>query len=162
MKHYPLQTLLKLREHRAEVARREVLERKREAQRCRDECTRIEGEIIALEFERGQQRGRLLDPPPPGVAWPVALAQREAHVDWLQTQAEAARQRLFKAQEVLRQAEEVLQQARDAFFRAKARQDALEKRKDIWRGDQHALELRQEEAAVDDLPMARQPFSGLH
>ncbi len=157
MKRYPLHTLIKLREHRTQTARLLVLERQRAVQACRDACLAIEGEIIALEFERGEQRKRLLDPPKPGVPWPSALAQREAHIDLLGEQAETARQRLFKAQEKLREAEFALAEARAAFFRAKARQDALEKRRDLWRGEQFALAARQEERATDDLLQARHP-----
>lgn len=155
MKRYPLQTLIRLREHRTEAARQRVLERQREAQACRDACLKVEGEIIALDFEQKQQRGRMLDAPPPGVPWPNALAQREAHIDLLGEQAEAARQRLFKAQETLRAAELAVAEARTAFFKAKARLDALEKRRDVWRGEQDVIELRQEEGAAEDLLQAR-------
>jgi hypothetical protein len=144
MKRYPLQTLVRLREHRTEAARMLVLERQRAAQACRDACTKIEGEIIALQFEQKQQRSRLLVPPPPGVPWSSALAQREA-----------ARQRLFKAQAALRDAENALAEARTAFFRAKARQDALEKRRDLWRGEQFVIDARREEDAAEDLQQAR-------
>ena len=155
MKRYPLQTLIRLREHRTEAARQRVLERQREAQACRDACLKVEGEIIALDFEQKQQRGRMLDAPPPGVPWPNALAQREALFDLLGEQAEAARQRLFKAQETLRAAELAVAEARTAFFKAKARLDALEKRRDVWRGEQDVIELRQEEGAAEDLLQAR-------
>jgi hypothetical protein len=155
MKRYPLHTLIKLREHRTEAARLRVLERQRTVQACRDACLMIEGEIIALEFERGQQRQRLLDPPKAGESWPGALAQREAHIDLLGEQADAARQRLFKAQEKLREAELALADARAAFFRTKARQDALEKRRDVWRDEQSALAARLEERATDDLLQMR-------
>lgn len=154
MKRYPLHVLVKLREHRTETARQLLLERQRAAQACRDACTLIEGEIIALQVERGEQRRRLLDPQA-GSPWPTVLAQREAHIDLLGEQAEAARQRLFKAQETLRQAELALAEARAAFFRAKARQDALEKRRDVWRGEQFAFAARVEERATDDLLQAR-------
>ena len=66
MKRYPLHVLVKLREHRTETARQLLLERQRAAQACRDACVAIEGEIVALQFEQGQQRQRLLDPPPAG------------------------------------------------------------------------------------------------
>ena len=155
MKRYPLQTLVRLREHRTEAARQRVLERQREAQACRDACLRVEGEIIALDSAQRQQRGRMLDPPPPGVPWPNALAQREAHIDLLGEQAEAARQRLCKAQDTLRTAELAVAEARTAFFQAKARLDALEKRRDVWRGEQNVIELRQEEGAAEDLLQAR-------
>ena len=155
MKRYPLHTLVKLRVHRAEAARLNVLERQREAQACRDACLQVEGEIIALDFEQKQQRARLLDPPPPGVPWANALAQREAHIDLLGERAEAARQRLFKAQEALRAAEAAVAEARTDFFRAKARLDALEKRREVWRGEQDAHELRREEGAAEDLLQAR-------
>lgn len=155
MKRYPLQTLVRLREHRVEAARQQVLERQREARECQDACVRVEGEIIALDFEQKQQRARLLDPPPPGVPWPNAMAQREAHIGLLGEQAEAARQRLFKAQEVLRAAEAAVAEARTAFFRAKARLDALAKRRDVWRGEQAMIEARQEEGAAEDLLQAR-------
>lgn len=155
MKRYPLHTLIKLREHRTAAARQLLLERQRAVQACRDACLVIEGEIIALQFERGEQRKRLLDPPGAGIPWPSALAQREAHIELLGEQAEAARQRLFKAQEKLREAELALAEARAAFFRAKARQDALEKRRDVWRGEQFALDARREERATDDLLQAR-------
>ncbi|MEN1960438.1 hypothetical protein WCE41_08930 [Luteimonas sp. MJ246] len=155
MKRYPLQTLVRLREHRTEAARQRVLERQREAQACRDACQAIEGEISALHAEQTQQRARMLDPPPPGVPWPNALAQREAHIDLLGEQAEAARQRLLKAQDTLRAAEAAVAEARTAFFRAQARLDALQKRRDVWRGEQSVLEARQEESASEDLLQAR-------
>lgn len=155
MKRYPLQTLIKLREHRTEAARQRVLERQREAQACRDACTRVQAEITGLGNERRSQRARLLDPPPPGVPWPNALAQREAHIELLGERAEAARQRLAKAQEALRAAEAAVAEARTEFFRAKARLDALEKRRDVWRGEQSVLEARQEEGAAEDLLQAR-------
>ena len=66
-----------------------------------------------------------------------------------------AQQRLSKAQEAVRQAESVLQEARDAFFRAKGRQDALEKRRDLWKREQRGLFERQEEATNEDLMQAR-------
>ena len=83
------------------------------------------------------------------------MAQREAHIDLLDERIGAARQRLGQAEEALRQAEAALQAARDAFFRAKGREDALEKRRDIWRDDQRNAQVRQEEALTDDLLQAR-------
>lgn len=152
---YPLQTLLQLREHRTEKARQALLEQQRVVQACRDECTRIEGEIADLARERQQQRGQLLAPPPPGLAWPAALAQREHHIDHLADLAVAARQRLTAAQQRLREAEAALEQARQAFFRAKSRQDALEKRKDVWTREQRTIESRREEAMAAELGSAR-------
>jgi hypothetical protein len=159
VKRFPLQTLIRLRAHRTETARQLVLERQRAAQACRDACVQIEGEIIALEFEQREQRRRLFAPVPAVAmaALPdaMALAQREAHIDLLGEQAEAARQRLFKAQETLRQAELAVAEARTAFLRARARQDALEKRQDLWRGEQRLLAVQQEESLTDDLLQAR-------
>lgn len=155
MKRYPLQTLIKLRAHRTELARKAVLERQREARACRDECARIEGEIDALRQERSGQRMRLLDPPPPGAPWSMVLEQREAHIDLLGEQVEAACQRLQQAQQRLQAAERALEEAKRAFFRAKAREDALEKRRDVWRDEQVALETRKEEDAAADLSLAR-------
>jgi len=155
MKRYPLHTLLRLREHRTEAARQVVLEKQRAVQACRDACTRIEHEIVQLGNERAQQRARLLDPPPPGVDWATVLAQREAHVDWLGGQIVAAQQRLAQAQKALQDAERALAKAREDFFRAKARQEALEKRRDTWRGEQRALEDRKDEDIAADLLLAR-------
>ena len=155
MKRYPLQTLIQLRAHRTEAARMVVLEKQRAALACREACTRIEGEITGLQRDRAGHRARLLDPPPAGVPWPAALSQREAHIDLLAEQVIAAQQRLSQAQDTLRKAEAAVQEARDAFFRAKARQDALEKRRDVWRGEQASLAARQEEAITDDLLQAR-------
>ena len=97
----------------------------------------------------------MLDPPPPGIPFPLALEQREAHIDWLGEQEQAARQRLQLAQQKLQLAEQALAEAMQAFFRAKAREDALEKRKALWRGEVIALEARQEEDAAADLVQAR-------
>src|SRR3546814_11105141 len=69
--------------------------------------------------------------------------------------SEAARERLAQAHKALQAAERELVEAREAFFRAKARQEALEKRRDSWRGEQRALEARQEEDITADLLMAR-------
>src|SRR3546814_12084937 len=68
---------------------------------------------------------------------------------------EAARERRAQAHKALQAAERELVEAREAFFRAKARQEALEKRRDSWRGDQRTLEARQEEDITADLLMAR-------
>lgn len=155
MKRYPLQTLLRLREHRTEAARQAVLEQQRVVQARREACTRIEEEILQLCDLRQGQRERLLDPPPPGVDWSTVLAQREAHIEWLGLQVEAARQRLAQAQQALQEAEQELARRRDAFFRAKARQEALEKRRQGWCVEQRALEARQEEDAAADLLLAR-------
>ncbi|VXB17472.1 conserved hypothetical protein [Luteimonas sp. 9C] len=155
MKRYPLQTLLQLREHRTEAARLVVLEKQRALQQCIEACTRVQGELTRLERDRSGHRTRLLDPPPPGVPWPAALTQREAHIDLLGEQIVGAQQRLSKAQETVRQAEAALQEARDAFFRAKGRQDALEKRRDLWKREQRGLFERQEEATNEDLLQAR-------
>lgn len=155
MKRYPLHTLLRLREHRTDAARQVVLQKQRAVQACRDACTRIEQEIVQLGSERAGQRARLLDAPPPGVDWSSVLAQRESHIDWLGGQIEAARERLAQAHKALQAAERELVEAREAFFRAKARQEALEKRRDSWRGEQRALEARQEEDITADLLMAR-------
>jgi flagellar biosynthesis chaperone FliJ len=162
MKRYPLHTLLRLREHRAETARQAVLEQQRVVQACRDACTRIEHEILQLCDERGSQRARLLDPPTAGVDWSTVLAQRESHIEWLGLQVEAARQRLAQAHQALSDAEQALAEARQAFFRAKARHEALEKRRDSWRGEQRAIEVRHEEDATADLIMARHPASQHH
>ena len=154
-KRYPLQKLLQLRAHRTEKARLVVVEKQRAVRECREACERIEGEIAALRAERAGQRLRMLDPPPPGIPFPLALEQREAHIDWLGEQEHAARQRLQQAQQKLQQAEQALAEAMQAFFRAKAREDALEKRKALWRGEVIALEARQEEDAAADLVQAR-------
>jgi len=155
MKRYPLQTLLQLREHRTEAARLVVLEKQRALQQCIEACTRVQTELSGLEHDRGVHRARLLDPPPSGVLWPAALTQREAHIDLLGEQIVGAQQRLSKAQEAVRQAEAAVQDARDAFFRAKGRQDALEKRRDLWKREQRGLFERQEEATNEDLMQAR-------
>lgn len=155
MKRYPLQTLLQLRAHRTEAARAVVLEKQRALQQCREACTRIEGEITALDDDRSAQRARLLAPPPAGVTWPAALAQREAHVDLLADQIGAARQRLVEAEDARRRADHALGEARDAFFRTKAKEDALEKRRDVWRDDQRNLQARQDETVTEDLIQAR-------
>ncbi|ASR42915.1 hypothetical protein BEN78_05480 [Xanthomonas citri pv. mangiferaeindicae] len=155
MKRYPLQTLLQLRAHRTEAARRVVLDRQRALQQCQDVCQRIEGEIDELRASRAQHRARLLDPPPAGVPWPAALSQRELYIELIGEQIVGAQARLAKAQDAVREAEQALQAARDAFFRAKAREDALEKRRDVWRGEQRGLQARQEEATAEDLMQAR-------
>lgn len=155
MKRYPLQTLLKLRAHRTENARLAVLEKQRAAIACREECARIEGELDGLREQRAAHRLRLLDPPPPGSSWPSVLEQRQAHIDLLAEQAETARQCLQQAQQRLQAAERVLEEAKQAYFRAKAREDALHKRKGLWRDEQNALEARREEDAAADLQLAR-------
>jgi len=162
MKRYPLHTLLRLREHRTETARQAVLEQRRVVQACRDACTRIEGEILQFCDDRGEQRVRLLDSPPAGVSWPTVLAQRESHIEWLGQQIEAARQCLAQAHRALNEAEQVLAELRQVFFRAKARHEALEKRRDSWHGEQRAIEARHEEDATADLILARHPASQHH
>ncbi|WP_222564093.1 hypothetical protein [Novilysobacter antarcticus] len=151
MKRYPLATLIRLREHRTQAAQQLVLQHQREVAAKRGACVEIERHIDALGEERGRQRRQLLDPPPPGIAWPAALAQREAHIELLQQQTELAQQQLLRAQQLLTEAEAELQKVREAFFRVKAREDALKKRKDLWREEQHANELRQEEIASAEL-----------
>ncbi|MEZ0472854.1 hypothetical protein [Luteimonas salinilitoris] len=160
MKRYPLQTLIKLRAHRTELARKVVLDKQQQARACREACARIEGEIEALRQERSGHRMRLLDPPPPGGHWPLVLEQREAHIDLLGEQVQAACQRLQQAQQQLQAAERALEEAKQAFFRAKAREDALEKRKGVWRDEQVALEMRKEEDAAADLSPARRLTPG--
>ena len=153
-KRYPLQKLLQLRAHRTEKARLLVVEKQRVVRECREACERIEVEILELRRERADQRLRMMEPPPPGMPFPLALEQREAHIDWLGEQEQAARQRLQKAQQQLQQAEQALAEAMQAFFHAKAREDALEKRKGVWRGEVLALEARQEEDLAADLVQA--------
>lgn len=153
-RRYPLQQLLQLRAHRTEKARQEVVERQRVVRERREACEKIEAEIEALRRERAGQRLRMLDPPPPGIPFPLALEQRETHIDWLGEQEQAARQRLQQAQQALREAEQALAEAMQAYFRAKAREDALEKRKTLWRGEMLAFEARQEEDAAADLVQA--------
>lgn len=155
MKRYPLQTLLQLRAHRTEAARLVVVEKQRALQQCIEACTRVQGELTGLEQDRRGHRARLMDPPPSGVPWPAALTQRETHIDLLGERIVGARQRLSSAQEAVRQAEAAVQEARDAFFRAKGREDALEKRRDLWKREQRGLQARQEEAVNEDLMQAR-------
>ena len=151
MKRYPLQTLLKLREHRVEDARKQLLRQREEVQRRRDTCSAIEAEIAGFDADRAGQRRRLLDPPPPGLAWPQALEAREAHIALLGQQADAARQRLTQARDALREAEIALDAVRRAYFRARARLDALETRKGLWRASERRDAFRREELAVADL-----------
>jgi DNA repair exonuclease SbcCD ATPase subunit len=153
-KRYPLQKLLQLRAHRTEKARLLVVERQRAVRECNEACQRIEGEIEGLRQERAGQRLRMMEPPPPGIPFPLALEQREAHIDWLGEQEQAAVRRLAQARQQLQQAEQALAQAMQEFFRAKAREDALEKRKGVWRGEMLALEARREEDAAADLVQA--------
>ena len=153
-RRYPLQQLLQLRAHRTEKARQEVVTRQRVVRERREACERIEAEIEALRRERAGQRLRMLDPPPPGIPFPLALEQREAHIDWLGDQEQAARLRLEQARQALKEAEQALAEAMQAYFRAKAREDALEKRKTLWRGEMVAFEARQEEDAAADLVQA--------
>jgi len=155
VKRYPLQTLVKLRAHRTALARTHMLEKQAAARTCREQCARIEAGIQALGEERTAQRARLLDPPPPGQSWPVAMEQREAHVELLGERIVSEQANLQKANERLRAAEGELDQARQAWVRARAREDALEKRRDAWRGEQLALEGRREEEAAADLVQAR-------
>lgn len=162
MKRYPLHTLLKLRAHRTEKARLVVLEKQSAARACAEECSRLEGNIKALGEERGAHRLRLLDPPPAGQPWPVVLEQRQAHIDLLGERIVAEQKTLQQAREKLKAAERALEEAKQAFFRAKAREDALEKRKDLWRGEQVALEGRREEEAAADLLLSPRDPRQLH
>ena len=154
-KRFPLETLVRLREHRTESARLVLMEKQRQTQACRDQCTRIDGEIQALHTDRVHHRAQLLAPPPPGMAWPAALEQRERHIDYLAKLAVAAQERLKQAQLALRQAEQAQDEARTAYFRARARQEALEQRREVSRKEQRGFEARREEAAAEDLLMGR-------
>jgi flagellar biosynthesis chaperone FliJ len=156
-KRFPLETLVRLREHRTETARLVLMEKQRQTQACRDQCTRIDGEIQNLQRDRTHQRAQLLAPPPPGMAWPAALEQRERHVEHLAELAVAAQERLKQAQITLRQAEQAQDEARTAYFRARARQEALEQRREVWRREQRGVEARREEAAAEDLLLGRRP-----
>src|SRR3546814_13292772 len=111
----------------------------------------MEQDIWQLGGERAVQRARLLDAPPPGVDWSSVLAQRESHIDWLGGQIEAARERLAQGHKALQAAEREQVEAREAFFRAKARQEEQEKRRDSGGGEQRALEARQ----AEDIPADR-------
>lgn len=155
MKRYPLQTLLKLRGHRTGKARMVVLEKRAAVRACQDACEHLEGGIQALQGERAGQRRRLLEPPPPGQPWAVAMEQREAYIDLLGERIVAEQAKLRQAREKLAAAERELDQARQDWLRAKAREDALEKRRDDWRGEQRALQGRREEEAAADLVQAR-------
>ena len=162
-RRYPLQQLLKLRAHRTGKARLLVAERQRAVAACREACARIEAEIDALRNERAVQRGRILAPPPAGIPLPLALEQREAHIDWLGEREQAALELLAQARQQLQQAEQALAEAMQAFFRTKAREDALEKRKTVGRGERAALEARQEEdAAADIVQAAHCPRTEVH
>lgn len=76
-------------------------------------------------------------------------------MELLGTRLVQARQALAKAQEVLREAELAVRKAREEFFRTKAREDALLKRREVWRGERHAAEIRQEENAAAELLQSR-------
>ena len=89
-----------------------------------------------------------------GWAWRVKFSLA-LYIDLLGERIVAARQRLATAEDALRQAEAALDDARTAFFRAKAREDALEKRRELWRDEQRGLQARREEALTDDLLQAR-------
>ncbi|MFC4729882.1 hypothetical protein [Coralloluteibacterium thermophilus] len=154
-RRYPLETLIKVREHRTEKARQLVLERLAKVRECLAACTRIEGEIQSLRNERAAQRARLLDPPPAGVAWPTALAQREAHADLLAAKAEAAGQRLQAARQAQHAAEAELDEARKAFSRTRSRLDALIQRREAWRREEAARAERLDDLALADLVSAR-------
>lgn len=152
---YPLQTLLKLREHRAETARQALLERQRQTEACRDVCAQVEREIQALRHLHAGHRGQLLASPADDMAWSQVLAQRERHIALLLEQMQAAQVRRTQAQQALEAAEQAQAQARAEYFRARSRQEALEKRRDIWRKDMHAIQARREEAAAADLMQGR-------
>lgn len=152
---FPLNTLIRLREHRTEAARQALLEKQAQTQRCREQCTRVEGELDGLRRDRAQQRAQLLAPPPPGIPWPAALEQRERHIEHLGELAVVAQGRLQQAEQALRQAEQAQDEARNAYFRARSRQEALEKRRDLWSREQRAFQLRREEAATEDLMFGR-------
>ena len=132
-----------------------MLEKQGAARACREQCARIEAGIQQLGEERTAQRHRLLDPPPPGQAWPVAMEQREAHIDLLGERIVAEQKNLQQAREQLKAAEQALEQARQAWIRARGREDALHKRRDAWRIEQVALEGRKEEEAAADLLQGR-------
>lgn len=153
-RRYPLQKLLELRAHRTAKARLLVVERQRAVRDCRDACERIDREIAGLRAERAGQRRRMMEPPPPGIPFPLALEQRGTHIDWLGEQEQAAQLRLQQARQALQQAEQALAEAMREFFRAKAREDALDKRKGAWRGEMLALDARREEDAAADLVQA--------
>jgi flagellar biosynthesis chaperone FliJ len=152
---FPLNTLIRLREHRAEAARQVLLEKQRETLRCRDACTQIEGEIEGLQRDRVHHRAQLLAPPPAGMPWPAALEQRERHIEHLAELAVAARGRLKQAQAALAQAEKAQDEARTAYFRARTRQEALEKRRDVWQREQRTLQTRREELAAEEALQGR-------
>lgn len=162
MKRYPLAKLIRLREHRTRAAQQLVLRHQREVAAKREACLEIERHIESLGLERARQRRQLLDPPPAGLGWPSALAQREGHIELLQQQTEVAHQQLLRAKQLLTEAEAELQQVREAFFRVKAREDALQKRKELWQEEQHADELRQEELATAELTNRRTTPNAFH
>ena len=154
-KRYPLQTLIQLREHRTELARQFLFAKQRETQACRDHCVLIQGEIDVLDRDHAHQRMQLLAPPPPGMSLTAALEQREHHINHLSELATAARGRLRQAQQALQKAEQAQEQARSDYFRARARQEALEKRRELWRKEQRSSDARREEITAEDLLSGR-------
>ena len=154
-KRFPLDTLVDLRTHRTETARQSLLQAQALTRQRQAQCTQIQGEIDGLHRDRVHQRAQLLAPPPPGIPWPAALEQREHHIEHLADLAVAAQGRLQQAQQALAQAEKAQDESRTAYFRARARQEALEKRRDHWHHEQRTLQARREEIATEDLLQGR-------
>lgn len=152
---FPLDTLIQLREHRTEAARQVLLEKQAQTQQCRDQCAHIEAELDGLRRDRGHHRGQLFASPPSGIPWPLALEQRERHIEHLADLATTCQGRLQQAQQALLQAEKAQEEARAGYFRARARQEALEKRREHWHQEQRSLQARREEHIAEELMQGR-------
>jgi flagellar biosynthesis chaperone FliJ len=153
MKRYPLQTLIHLRELRTQRAQLELLHAQRVLQDCRSACGRIEAEIDELIFLRAEHRAQLANPSmiEPVHSFGLLLAQREAHTHHLASLIEASGMRLEQAQAALRHAELEYEAARQILVRAKARQEAMEKRKSLWQRELSISATRREENTAAEL-----------
>lgn len=153
MKRYPLQTLIHLRELRTQRAQLGLLQAQRILQDCRATCSRIEAEIDGLTALRAEHRSRLADPSFSDPEHPLGalLAQREVHTHHIAGLIDAAGVRLEQAHAALRQAELEYEESRKILVRAKARQDAMEKRKSLWQRELSIAATRHEENTAAEL-----------
>jgi flagellar biosynthesis chaperone FliJ len=156
MKRYPLQTLIHLRELRTQRAQLELLHAQRILQDCRAVCSRIEAEIDGLINLRAEYRAQLANPSmiEPVHSFGLLLAQREAHTHHLASLIEAAGERLEQACAALRQAELEYEASRQILVRAKARQEAMEKRKSVWQRELSIAATQREENTAAELTRA--------
>jgi hypothetical protein len=155
MKAFPLQTLLRTREHREHRAMQVVNDQRIVLARAMRDMDAVQARLDIITNEEARLEQWLAEGPSLGDCGVNKFTGIDERRGLLRERAAAVNEELCKARERVEQERHKLAECITAYRRARAKKDSAEVQRDRWRTREKSLDERRDEHATDEYTLSR-------